>query len=120
MISLIDIIEQQLHGSAVDNDVMIVDEEIESLGVAQQTDAEQTVAIDIEWSDQRGLHCLNILNVFHMKRPRIDVGRNVLHRFAVVVEHDAGEKRGMRFHRCFNSFAQPVGIQAVVYCVQIW
>ena len=40
--------KQQAHGSAVDDEVMIVDEEIEMAVVAKQMDAEQTVVIDVE------------------------------------------------------------------------
>ena len=122
MISLVDIGEQQMHGSTVDDDMVIVDEEIERpvlaltcRKAAQQADAEQSVAIDVEWLDQRRYHRLNILDVFHMKRPRRDgIGVNGLEGFSLIIEHDACEERGMRLHRCFDSIAQPIDVEAIV------
>ena len=100
--------KQQAHGSAVDDEVMIVDEEIEMAVVAQQMDAEQTVVIDVKWTHQLGGSLLDVVKVFHFQFPFLVVHIDGLHGLAVVGEFDAGEQGGVCFDGVDNGDAQPL------------
>ena len=100
--------KQQAHGSAVDDEVMIVDEEIEMAVVAQQMDAEQTVVIDVKWTHQLGGSLLDVVNVFHFQFPFLVVHIDGLHGLVVVGELDAGEQGGVCFDGVDNGDAQPL------------
>ena len=70
--------------------MVIVDEQIVLLSITQQADAEQTVVVDVEGHDERGLHGLNVFDGLDSDGKTVTCG-NSLERLAVVIKGDTGE-----------------------------
>ncbi len=62
-IGFIDILEHNLHRCAVNDDVMIVQEQVIMTLVVQHTNMEQATAIDIKGFDQAALFLLDVLDL---------------------------------------------------------
>ena len=71
--------------------------EIEVACVAQQSDAEEAVGVNVEGLDERGLHGLDVVDVLYGDGECLVC--DCLHGLALVVEGDAGEERGVRLYR---------------------
>ena len=121
VISLVDGIEHQFHRCAVNDDVVIVDEQVKVGVVAQDADAEQAVAAEVEGCHQRGFFCGDVIDVLNGGCPRFQIlCVDALYGFSVVVERYPGEKGGVGLYRCLDSFKKPFLVEALVERVQIW
>ena len=97
--------------------MMVFGVEIEVVCVAQQADAEESVGVDVEGLDERGLHGLDVVDVLHGDGECLV--HDGLHRFALVVERDAGKEHRMRLYRRLNCPAEPVRVDTRVERVEI-
>ena len=93
--------------------MMIVYEQIIMLLVLQKTDVEQAVAVDIERYDQRGFHGLDGGDIFDGNGKTI-ARSDGLNGFAVVVQFDAREQRGMGSDSRLNGTTQAVAVETTV------
>ena len=112
-VCLFDVFEQNPPRSAVADDVMDVLQQVEVLGIPEQTDAEQAFLQQVE-----GLHepCLLRLDVGHIlhDQPERLILVDGLHRVALGSQFYACEQRGMGSHSRLHSPAQPLAVQAAV------
>ena len=113
MIGFIDVIQDELHGCPVHNDMMIVYQQIEVVLTAHQTDMEEAVAIDVERHDKGRLECRHIINLFQRQREGLCV-INGLHGLTFSIQFNSGEQRGMCLDCCLDSKPQAFGIKTTV------
>ena len=114
LISLVDVGEHLLHRRAIDDDMMIVDEQIQVAAVPQQPYVEQPSASQLEGFYQLLPHGGKVADVFHTQRPRLIADVDGLHRLAVVVQLQPGEEGGVGCHSLFDGPAQTVGVELTV------
>ena len=119
VVGIVDVVEQQAHGSSVDDEVMIVDEEVEVVVVSQEVDAEQPVVVDVERPYQFGSLLLDICGVFYFQFEMFVVHVDGLHGFTVVGEFDACEQGGVGLHGVDDGCAQPLFVERLVERIYI-
>ena len=111
--------EQQAHRCAIDDEVVVVDEQAVVTCVAQQVEAEETASVDFEGGDQKGRTLLDIIDVLHVERPRLFFQIDDLAGLAIVGELDACEKGGMRHYGLTDGFEQTCGIERSIEQIEV-
>ena len=117
VIGIVDVVEQQAHRGAVDDEVMIVDEEIEVVVVAKQMDAEQTIVVDVEGSHQLGCFLLDVVGVFDFQFPLLVVHVDGLYGLTLVGEFYPCEQGGVCLDGVKDGDAKPFFVERLVECV---
>ena len=113
LVGFLDIFQHDALRTSVEKRMMNILEIIEMLFVAQQTDAEQTVAYDVERLDHRLLGSLDVIDMFYLQREGLRVVDG-LHRVALLRQFDAREQGGVGCHHGLDSLAEPLFVETAV------
>ena len=112
------IVEHQVHGSAVDDDVVVVDKEIVLSAIVEEAYAEEAVAHEVERLHELRLHLLEIVDALYLDGESLR-SIDLLNGLAVVVETDASEQGRVKAHGRFYCAAKTPGIEAVVNDINV-
>ena len=118
-VSLVDVLQNNLHRCAIDNDVVIVQKEVIILLIPQQVDVEQASAFQVKRLDEAGLFLLDVSNILDVKCPLFLFQVQCLNGVPIVVQLDACEQCGMSHKGCANSLEQPVAVERAVKNIYI-
>ena len=119
-IGLVDVLEDDLHRGAVDDDMVEVREEVEMLPVLHQPDVEEPSPIQLEGPHEPVLGLLDVRYGLERALPAFILRIQGLHGVAVAARFDAGEERGVRLDCGLHSRTEALTVEASVKDVHIW
>ena len=93
-VGCINIVEYQLQRGAVAYDMVDIKKEVEMLAVLQQSDAEETVIIDVKRHPHPLLFLFNVGDMLHNQGECLAIV-NALYRVSLPVQLNTGKQRGM-------------------------
>ena len=110
-VSPVNVLQHDLHRSAVNDDVMVIQKQVILVFVVQHIYVEQAAAVYVEGFYETFLHLFDLLYLLDVERPGLVVHVKRLYGFAVIVQSDAGEQRGVGLKGCFYSVKQSLAVQ---------
>ena len=102
-VSLINVLQHDLHRRTVHDDMMVVEEEVIVVFIMHHMNMEQAASVNVKWLHKASFFLLDVLDFLDSERPGLVIHVKRLHGFAVIVQCDAREQRGVSLKSCFYS-----------------